>query len=172
MELKLNHIIFVILKCFLLCFILPKTLETLWCCLLSDTWFQVYMISPSTTCSWIKIFVDPGTTFQSTNQIWGTSLQFMSSLGLNSGLGASTSELFTYHLPMILGITYGLGNIFRQDFCSKINKICWSRNMFYLEKSQWPDINIFCNVVAELGLQLLIISVNVYSTEFSIDKKM
>jgi len=30
----------------------------------------------------INIFVDSGSTFQSTNQIWGTSLQFMSSLGL------------------------------------------------------------------------------------------
>jgi len=27
------------------------------------------VISPSTTCSWIKAFVDSGTTFQSTNQI-------------------------------------------------------------------------------------------------------
>jgi len=29
------------------------------------------MISPNTTCSWINIFVDLETTFQSTNQIWG-----------------------------------------------------------------------------------------------------
>jgi len=34
------------------------------------------------TCSWINIFVDPGITFQSTNQIWETGLQFMSILGL------------------------------------------------------------------------------------------
>jgi len=30
---------------------------------------EVNVISSSTTCSWINIFVDPGTTFQSTNQI-------------------------------------------------------------------------------------------------------
>jgi len=46
------------------------------------------VISSSAACSWINIFVDPGTT--STNQIWGTSLQFMLSLGLQSGLCAST----------------------------------------------------------------------------------
>jgi len=39
--------------------------------------------------------VDPGTAFQSTNQIWRTSLQFMASLGF----GASTSVLFTYYSP-------------------------------------------------------------------------
>jgi len=33
---------------------------------------MVNMISPSTTCSWINIFVDPGSTFQPTNQISGT----------------------------------------------------------------------------------------------------
>jgi len=38
-----------------------------------------------------NIFVDPETAFQSTNQISGTSLQFMSSLGLQPGLDASTS---------------------------------------------------------------------------------
>jgi len=27
------------------------------------------LISPSATCSWINIFIDPETTFQSTNQI-------------------------------------------------------------------------------------------------------
>jgi len=31
------------------------------------------------------IFVDSGSTFQSTNQIWGTSLQFMPSLDLEPG---------------------------------------------------------------------------------------
>jgi len=31
------------------------------------------MISPSTVYSWINIFAHPGTTFQSTNQIWGRS---------------------------------------------------------------------------------------------------
>jgi len=51
---------------------------------------KVNVISTSATWSWVNIFVDPGT-FQSTNQIWGTSLQFMSSLGLQ--LGASTSVL-------------------------------------------------------------------------------
>jgi len=49
-------------------------------------WVLVSEPSPSATCSWINISVDPGTSFQSTNQIWGTSLQFMSSLGLLSGL--------------------------------------------------------------------------------------
>jgi len=38
---------------------------------------MVHVISPSTAFSWINIFVDPGTTFQSTNQIWETSLQFV-----------------------------------------------------------------------------------------------
>jgi len=28
------------------------------------------LISQCTTCSWINIFVDPGTTFHSANQIW------------------------------------------------------------------------------------------------------
>jgi len=78
------------------------------CCirLFADNSMQ-NMISPSTTCSWINIFVDPGTTFRSTYQIWGTSLTFMSSLGLQPGLGASTSMLFTYHFLLILGITFG-----------------------------------------------------------------
>jgi len=31
----------------------------------------------------------------------------MSSLGLQLGLGASTSVLFTYHFLLILGITFG-----------------------------------------------------------------
>jgi len=39
----------------------------------------VNVISPGTTWSWVKIIIDPGTTFQSTNQ-------FMSSLGLQPGL--------------------------------------------------------------------------------------
>jgi len=52
----------------------------------------MHVISPSTTCSWINIFVNPGTTFQSTNQI--SSSQFVLSLGLQRGLGASTSVLF------------------------------------------------------------------------------
>jgi len=51
------------------------------------------VILPSTTCSLINIFADPGTTFQSANQ--------MSSLGLQPGLGA-----FIHHLPLILGISY------------------------------------------------------------------
>jgi len=59
--------------------------------------YIVNVISPSTTCFWIWIFVDPGTTFKSTNQI----LQFMSSLGLF----ASTSVLFTSYFPLIF---YGL----------------------------------------------------------------
>jgi len=38
----------------------------------------------------------PGTMkcFSIINQLWGTSLQFMSSLGLQQGLGASRSVLF------------------------------------------------------------------------------
>jgi len=32
----------------------------------------------------------------------------LSSLGLQPGLGASTSVLLTYHFPLILGISYGL----------------------------------------------------------------
>jgi len=45
------------------------------------------VISQSTTCSWIKIFVDPGTTFQSTNQIrLTTSFRLVSRvLGINYG---------------------------------------------------------------------------------------
>jgi len=54
----------------------------------------------------INIFVDPGTTFQSNNQILGTSLQFVSRLSLQPGLGASISVLFTYHFPLILGMIY------------------------------------------------------------------
>jgi len=65
------------------------------------------LILLNSTCSWVNIFVDPGTTFKSTNQIWGTSLQIMSSLGLKTWIGASTSVLFIYHFPLIFGITYG-----------------------------------------------------------------
>jgi len=42
----------------------------------SDGLSHRWLISPCTTCSWINIVVDPGSTFQSTNQVWGTSLQF------------------------------------------------------------------------------------------------
>jgi len=35
-------------------------------------------------CSWISIFFNPGRTFQSANQIWGTGLQFMSRLGAST----------------------------------------------------------------------------------------
>ncbi len=51
---------------------------------------MVNMIPPSTTCSWINILVDPGTTFQSTNQNRGIIFQEISVLVLRSGLGAST----------------------------------------------------------------------------------
>jgi len=56
----------------------------------------VNVISPSVRYSWVNISVDPGTTFLSTNQIWRTSLQFKPCFGSQSGLGASTSVLFTY----------------------------------------------------------------------------
>jgi len=32
---------------------------------------EVNVILTSTTCTWINIFVDSGTTLQSTNHIWG-----------------------------------------------------------------------------------------------------
>jgi len=54
----------------------------------------VTVILPSKTCSRINTFVDP-------------SLPFMSSLGLQPGLGASTSVLFIYFSPLVLGISYG-----------------------------------------------------------------
>jgi len=57
-----------------------------------EWWMGFYQHVPA--CFWINTFNDPGTTFKSTNQIWGTSLQFMSSLGLQPGWGASTSVLF------------------------------------------------------------------------------
>jgi len=50
----------------------------------------VNLISQS-TCFWSTSLL----ILQSSNQIWGTSLQFMSSLGLKPGLGASASVLFT-----------------------------------------------------------------------------
>jgi len=53
------------------------------------------------------IFADSETTFQSTNQIWEKNVQFLSSLGLQPGLDASTSVLFTYHFPLILEIRGG-----------------------------------------------------------------
>ncbi len=40
------------------------------------------LILPSASCSWVNIFVDPGTTLLLTNQIWRTSLYFLWSLGL------------------------------------------------------------------------------------------
>jgi len=46
------------------------------------------------------ILVDPGTTFQSTYQIWGTGLQLMSRLVLQQGLGVSTPFLITYNFPL------------------------------------------------------------------------
>lgn len=85
-----------------------------------------------------------GTTFQSNSQIWGKSL---SSWGLQPGIGVSTLVLFTYHFPLILGISYvgrvrfrsigiGLGQNFQTGtFFSRINKICWWRNMSLLTKS-------------------------------------
>lgn len=36
----------------------------------------------------------------------GQSLQFMSSLGIQPGLGASKTVLFTDHFPLILGKSY------------------------------------------------------------------
>jgi len=51
-----------------------------------------------------NILVDPGTTFQSTNQISGPSLQLKSSLGLQPGLGAS---IIHHHFPLILGRSHG-----------------------------------------------------------------
>jgi len=63
------------------------------------------MISLSTTCSWINIFVVPGTSFQSTNQIWGTRL------GLQLELGASTPVLFTCYCPLILGTSFSDRNV-------------------------------------------------------------
>ncbi|KAG1932817.1 sodium/potassium-transporting ATPase subunit beta-3b [Pimephales promelas] len=44
-----------------------KVMPTSHCILAVNVWCNV--ISLSTTCLWINIFVDPGTTFQSTNQI-------------------------------------------------------------------------------------------------------
>ncbi len=61
------------------------------------------VISPSSTCSWINILVDPGTTFQSNNQNWEITFQEISVLGL----GASTLLLISYHFPQILGIIMG-----------------------------------------------------------------
>ncbi len=51
----------------------------------------------SVTCSWINIFVDPGTTLLSTNQIWRTSLSFLWSLGLQSVFVACTSVSLIYN---------------------------------------------------------------------------
>ncbi len=45
-----------------------KQKPTLPLCIVHHYSFLVSVISPSTTCSWINILVDPGTTFQSTNQ--------------------------------------------------------------------------------------------------------
>jgi len=54
--------------------ILPLRTQTKICC--KEMRFQrlnrtvLNMISPSTTWSWINIFVDPGTTVHSNNQFW------------------------------------------------------------------------------------------------------
>jgi len=89
--------------------------------------------TPSTTCSWISIFINPRTTIQSTNQTNETRLQFMSRLGLQPGLDTSTSVLFTYlsdfrdNLWIMLDL--GVGIRVRTKFsghecCFGINKIC------------------------------------------------
>jgi len=58
------------------------------------------VISPIHT-TFINIFVDPGTTFQSTNQqIWVFLQSFVKFRFTTSVL------LFTYYFPLILGITY------------------------------------------------------------------
>jgi len=80
------------------------------------------MISQSTTCSLINIFVDPGRTLQSTNQIWGISSQFTSSLGLQPGRGASFPFDFRDNLwtgvrfkdKYMLGLNFRTG-VFFQD---------------------------------------------------------
>jgi len=64
------------------------------------------LISRSATCSWLNIFVDPGTSFRPINQICGTRLQFMSSFASQPGLDASTSVIYLSFL-LILGISYG-----------------------------------------------------------------
>lgn len=56
----------------------------------------------SRICNRVKPQHVPGTNFQSTNKILGKTLQFLSSLGLQSRWGASKSLLFTYYLPQIL----------------------------------------------------------------------
>jgi len=67
----------------------------------------------------------------------------MSSLELQPWLDASTSVLFTIisdfrgNLGLGLGVRTGLNYIFRQECCSRINKICWSKNMSYFAKSRW-----------------------------------
>jgi len=39
-----------------------------------------WLLISLSTCSWIDVFFEAGMTFQLTNQIWGTTLPFMSSL--------------------------------------------------------------------------------------------
>jgi len=58
----------------------------------------------------------------------------MSILGLQLGFGASTSELFTYHFPLkVFWLHYDY--IFGQEHCSRISKICWTRDTSNSAKS-------------------------------------
>ncbi len=53
------------------------------------------------TCSWINIHVDPATTFQSTNQNWGISLQEMTILALQPELFGGTLNKLVHWLSPV-----------------------------------------------------------------------
>lgn len=65
-------------------------------------WPLASLISPSRTCSWIIIYIDPGTTFRSANQNKGICLLLMLSLGLSTSIGL----LSNYYSSLIWGIIY------------------------------------------------------------------